>query len=302
VTVDSDAVAPIPDNVDAFATAALGLAAVTAHQGLERLGPQNGRRIGVTGAAGGVGSAAVAIAAARGAHVVAIVRDAARAEHLHQLGAAEVVDDASSVPQQSLHGVLDTVAGPLFEPLVRALIDAGVYSVVGAVGGDRVSFDVWELIRPVTLTGYSLKTSTGRRCVAPPPTYSRSSKKGSSHRRRGRRCRSNVPPRRTGYSNRVVSRVECCSCRRADDSNRRPTPYHVGLAPRSVDGAPLLGTLAPVGAGRVAADATQGTLRSSRMPSVLTPDGVFRRTFRRRRQELRPSATLDHQVLRNTTR
>jgi NADPH2:quinone reductase len=161
VTVDSDAVAPIPDNVDPFAAAALGLAAVTAHQGLERLGALNGCRIAITGAAGGVGSAAISIAAAKGAHVIAIVRDAARAEQLHRIGAAEVVDDTSQLTTQSLHGVLDTVAGPLFEPLVGALIDTGVYSLVGAVGGGRVSFDVWELIRPVTLTGYSSEDLDG---------------------------------------------------------------------------------------------------------------------------------------------
>ena len=45
--------------------------------------------------------------------------------------------------------------------LMQALIDAGVYSLVGAVGGERVSFDAWELIRPVTLTGYSSEDLDG---------------------------------------------------------------------------------------------------------------------------------------------
>src|SRR5438128_12370244 len=56
VTVDADAVAPVPGDVDPYAAAALGLAAVTAHQGLEPLGPLEGRRVAITGASGGVGS------------------------------------------------------------------------------------------------------------------------------------------------------------------------------------------------------------------------------------------------------
>ena len=222
MTVDSDAAAPVPDNVDPFAAAALGLAAVTAHQGMERLGTLDGCRIAITGAAGGVGSAAVAIAAAEGAHVVAIVRDAARAEQLHRIGAAEVVDDTSQLSTQSLHGVLDTVAGPLFEPLVQALIDAGVYSLVGAVGGERVSFDAWELFRPVTLNGYSsedLDGSSLRQAAAdsftllqegkltPPPWHTIPLDVPAG-----------TPAARTGWARR-----RCFSYRRADDTNRRPS-------------------------------------------------------------------------------
>jgi NADPH2:quinone reductase len=161
VTVDADAVAPVPDNVEALGAAALGLAAVTAHQGLELVGPLDGRRVAVTGAAGGVGSAAVALAAAGGAEVVAIVRDATRAEHLKTLGAAEVVDDVSKISVGSLHGVLDTVAGSLFERLVGALQDRGVLSLVGAMSGGRVTFDAWHLTRGVVLTGYSSEDLDG---------------------------------------------------------------------------------------------------------------------------------------------
>ena len=34
--------------------------------------------------------------------------------------------------------------------------------MVGAVAGGEVSFDAWNLIRPVTLTGYSTETLDGR--------------------------------------------------------------------------------------------------------------------------------------------
>ena len=106
VTVEADVVAPVPMDVDPLAAAALGLAAVTAHQGLSRIGDLAGRRIAVTGAAGGVGSAAVSLAAAKGTEVVAIVRGGSGggAAHLLELGAAEVIDDVSTIPARSLDG------------------------------------------------------------------------------------------------------------------------------------------------------------------------------------------------------
>ena len=111
VTVDADAVAPVPDAVEPLLAAALGLASVTAHQGFELIGVLHGRRIAVTGAGGGVGSAGVALAAAKGAEVIAVVHDAARAKHLRRLGAAEVIDDVATIPVRTLDGVLDTGRG-----------------------------------------------------------------------------------------------------------------------------------------------------------------------------------------------
>src|SRR5262249_57341951 len=53
VTVDADAVATVPPEIDPLTAAALGLAAVTAHGGLAQLA---GARIAVAGAAGGRGA------------------------------------------------------------------------------------------------------------------------------------------------------------------------------------------------------------------------------------------------------
>jgi NADPH2:quinone reductase len=154
VTVAADAVAVLPADLDPLAAAALGLAAVTAHQGLAKLPVAPGARIAVTGAAGGVGSAACALAIARGAIVTALARPGGEA-HLRSLGVAHVIVDPAALAQRSQDGVLDCVAGPLFEPLVRALADGGRLCVVGAMAGDRVGFEVWELLRDVSLTGYS---------------------------------------------------------------------------------------------------------------------------------------------------
>jgi len=64
-----------------------------------------GDRLLVTGAAGGVGCAAVQLAALAGAHVVASARDKAHHEALAGLGAAEVIEPA----QVAGHGPYDAV-------------------------------------------------------------------------------------------------------------------------------------------------------------------------------------------------
>jgi NADPH2:quinone reductase len=165
VVVDAGAVAVLPDGVDVLAMAALGLGAVTAYQGLLRLGAVSGKRLLVTGAAGGVGSAACAIAKAMGAHVTGLVRRPAQAAYVRALGADEMIVATSNasptLPAQAFDGVLDTVGGETFAACIDALADGGSLCLVGAVAGGAVAFDAWNLIRPVTLTGYSSETLTG---------------------------------------------------------------------------------------------------------------------------------------------
>jgi NADPH2:quinone reductase len=48
-----------------------------------------------------------------------------------------------------------------FELLVASLRANGTLVLIGAVGGSEVRFDVWHLIKPVTLTGYSTETPDG---------------------------------------------------------------------------------------------------------------------------------------------
>lgn len=165
VTVAADAVAPVPDDLDPFAMAALGLGAVTAYEGLRRMGPLAGRRVLVTGAAGGVGSAAVAIARAQGASVVGLISRPEQSGYVRGQGADEVVvsagGEAAHIEPGSVDGVLDTVGAAAFGPCLAALRPGGVLSLVGAVGGSEVRLDLWDLIRPVTLTGYSSEALDG---------------------------------------------------------------------------------------------------------------------------------------------
>ena len=166
VTVDAEAVALVPSSVDPIQMAALGLVGVTAHEGLRRIGPLAGKRILVTGAAGGIGSAATAIARAQGASVICLISRTEQADYVRALGADEVVisprGSAPPLKAESVDGILDAVGGAQFGPCVTALRSGGVLSLVGAVAGGDVAFDAWQLIRPVTLTGYSTETLDGR--------------------------------------------------------------------------------------------------------------------------------------------
>src|SRR6516225_6062697 len=164
VVVRADAVAAFSKDIDPHDMAALGLASVTAFEALRRIGDLSNRRIAVTGAAGGVGSAAVGIAKAQGAEVVGIISGSEQDQYVRSLGAAEIVsakDVASGrLQSESIDGVLDTVAGKSFGTYVAALRPGGVLSLVGAVGGSDVSFDAYRLLQ-ITLTGYASDTLDG---------------------------------------------------------------------------------------------------------------------------------------------
>jgi NADPH:quinone reductase len=164
VVARASAVATFGGDIDPHEMAALGLASVTAFEALQRIGNLNKRRIAVTGAAGGVGSAAVAIARAQGADVLGIISRSDQGEYVRSLGASATVSaeevTAGALGSETVDGVLDTVAGNSFGTYVSALRPGGVLSLVGAVGGGDVSFDAYSLTQ-VTLTGYASDTLDG---------------------------------------------------------------------------------------------------------------------------------------------
>jgi NADPH:quinone reductase len=164
VVVSEDAAAALPASVDRLDMAALGLASVTAFEALKKIGDLKNRRIAVTGASGGVGSAGVAIARALGADVIGIISRSGQAQYVRSLGASATLTSqdvaAGALTPETLDGVLDTVAGKSFRAYVDALKPGGALSCVGAVGGNDVSFDVYSLLQ-VTLTGYASDTLNG---------------------------------------------------------------------------------------------------------------------------------------------
>jgi NADPH:quinone reductase len=158
VVVSEDAAAVFPANVNPLDMAVLGLASITAFEALKKIGDLKERRIAVTGASGGVGSAGVTIARAQGAVVVGIISRSEQAEYVRSLGASTVLTSqevaAGALAAETLDGIVDTVAGKSFKAYVEALRPGGTLSCVGAVGGNQVSFDAYSLLQ-VTLTGYA---------------------------------------------------------------------------------------------------------------------------------------------------
>jgi NADPH:quinone reductase len=99
VAVTEDApLARVPKGLDLTAAASLPTPGVTALQIVESLGRLTGKSVLMVGAAGGVGSFAVQLAAQTGGHVIAVAR-ADAADRMRTYGAAETVDHtAVSVP------------------------------------------------------------------------------------------------------------------------------------------------------------------------------------------------------------
>ncbi len=110
-------------------------------------------RVLITGASGGVGSAAVQLAKRRGAHVTAVTT-AAKAGDLCALGADETLDRDAAIAGRSFDVVLDLVGGDGFPGLVEGLRDRGRYVTSGAIAGPIVELDLRTLyLRDLSLLG-----------------------------------------------------------------------------------------------------------------------------------------------------
>jgi NADPH:quinone reductase-like Zn-dependent oxidoreductase len=96
-TVPEGFLAPKPPALSFEEAAAIPLAGLTAHQGLEAIGLRGGESLFLDGGSGGVGHFATQLAVARGARVIATA-SAANQDFLRELGAEPVDYDAGDVP------------------------------------------------------------------------------------------------------------------------------------------------------------------------------------------------------------
>lgn len=139
--VSTSDLAAVPEGVDLADAAAMPAAGVTAVQAVRALGPLLGRRVLVTGAAGGAGRLAVQLAVRAGAEVVAGVGSVRRGEGLHRLGAVEVVvtdDPAAFDSIAPVAGVLDLVGDDIVARAFALLQPGGRLLSIGSAAG-RVS-------------------------------------------------------------------------------------------------------------------------------------------------------------------
>jgi NADPH:quinone reductase-like Zn-dependent oxidoreductase len=128
----------------------------TAENMLHRVG-LGAERVLITGASGGVGSAAVQLARRRGAQVTALA-SAAKLDDLKALGADQVVDRnadlVAAVGSDRFDLVVDLVAGAGWPALLEVLKRGGRYITAGAIAGPMVELDVRTLyLKDLTLYG-----------------------------------------------------------------------------------------------------------------------------------------------------
>lgn len=163
VVVAADHVHDMTDSpLDDTELACLPVAYGTATGMLERGAVRAGETVLVTGASGGVGLAAVQLAAARGARVLAVTSPG-KTDLVRTSGAsatvARDVRDLSGLAPDGLDAVVDVVGGALFERLLPALRPGGRWVVAGAVAGPVVSLDLRRLyLRNLRVVGSTMHT------------------------------------------------------------------------------------------------------------------------------------------------
>ncbi|MDT2018500.1 MAG: MDR family oxidoreductase [Planktomarina sp.] len=163
--VKGDHLVPLPKGLStkqAMAVGTAGLTAMLAIMALEQQGLNNGSGpVLVTGAAGGVGSVAVAILANLGYNVAAVTGRPAVGQYLKSLGAKQIVarDDINETIKKPLEaetwaGCVDAVGGDMLARVLGQMSYGGSIASVGLAGGSALNASVIPfLLRGVNLLG-----------------------------------------------------------------------------------------------------------------------------------------------------
>jgi acrylyl-CoA reductase (NADPH) len=167
----------LPDGLDARRSMAIGTAGLTSMlcvMALERggltVGTAGQRPVVVTGAAGGVGSVAVAILAGLGYRVSAVSGRPEQEPYLRRLGATAVVGRevlAEAAPRaldkETWAAGVDAVGGPILATMLRQTAYGGCVAACGLAGGA----DLPTTVHPFILRGVSLLGVESVRCPLP---------------------------------------------------------------------------------------------------------------------------------------
>jgi NADPH:quinone reductase-like Zn-dependent oxidoreductase len=138
--VPSHRIAPIADNVTFGAAASLPVAGLTALRSLRHGAPLLGKRVLITGAAGGVGNLAVQLASRSGARVTAVVGRPERAGVLDGLGAAEIVTNIDEA-QGRFALILESAGGASLTTAVERVDHRGTVVVFGNSSGEPMELN-----------------------------------------------------------------------------------------------------------------------------------------------------------------
>jgi NADPH:quinone reductase-like Zn-dependent oxidoreductase len=151
----------VPENVDWSEAGGFAEAFTTAHDALVTQGQlSEGTRVLISGATGGVGTAAIQIAHLLGAHVTAVTRTKEHHDVLRQLGADEtiILDDVVDVEPVDL--VLELVGAKHLLLAQQVLAPFARVVVIGVGnGGSRLEVDLHVMMtRRATYTGSTLRS------------------------------------------------------------------------------------------------------------------------------------------------
>ena len=142
----------VPEALSAAEAAVLHCTFGTAWRDLVTLGGmRSGDRVLVTGANGGVGAAAIQIAAHAGAEVIGVVRDERHVAFVKSLGAHAVMVDPGTtfhrrVPGGRVDVALDTVGVSTFNASLRSLRVGGRVVVIGNIVEQRAELNLGYII------------------------------------------------------------------------------------------------------------------------------------------------------------
>ena len=162
--VRADWLVPLPDGLTTRAAMAVGTAGLTAMlavMALEDHGLKPGHGpVLVTGAAGGVGSVAVAILAKLGHEVAAVTGRPEQTDYLKSLGATQIVarEELTEVTRKPLEselwaGCIDAVAGAMLGRVLKQMKYGTSVAAIGLAGGAAIE---GALITPFILRGVNL--------------------------------------------------------------------------------------------------------------------------------------------------
>jgi NADPH:quinone reductase len=168
VTVEAHAVDQIPAGLEAAIAAAMLVDYQTAHYALfERGQLRPGETVLVLGPTGGVGSAAVQLAARAGAFVIAAASTERKREVARHLGATATIDSSApdlrtqlkaAAPRGSVDVIVDPVGGETFEAMFRSLAKEGRHLVLGFAGGSIPSLPAnLPLLKSASLVGVTIR-------------------------------------------------------------------------------------------------------------------------------------------------
>jgi NADPH:quinone reductase len=157
----------IPEGVDECTAAAFGVAYGTAYHALRSAAKvESGDELIVLGAGGGVGLAAVQLAAQLGLSVTAIASSDEKLDVAASYGARNLINHRSGDVRSALRvalpngadAVIDPVGGELSEPALRSLRRGGRFVTVGYASGviPRIPLNL-VLVKGVVITGFQFQ-------------------------------------------------------------------------------------------------------------------------------------------------